>query len=109
MLYVVDSVTRQWVEAARKAGQVPGGDAPDGTFAAGVKRVTDLLPILMTDIINNAPQDQKVRNRKNLYHDKPRSPASQPWRWPSLAHCILCLDVLQSEDHVAFNQTVSNM
>ncbi|KAG0157996.1 hypothetical protein PDIDSM_5509 [Penicillium digitatum] len=64
VLYVVDSVTRQWVEAARKAGQVPGGDAPDGTFAAGVKRVTDLLPILMTDIINNAPHDQKDKIKK---------------------------------------------
>ena len=64
VLYVVDSVTRQWVEAARKTGQAPGGDAPDGTFAAGVKRVTDLLPVLMTDIINNAPQDQKVRTSR---------------------------------------------
>lgn len=63
VLYVVDSVTRQWVEAARKAGQPPGSAAPDGTFAAGVKRVTELLPVLMTDIINNAPQDQKVRTR----------------------------------------------
>lgn len=63
VLYVVDSVTRQWVEAARKAGQPPGNEAPDGTFAAGVNRVTELLPVLMTDIINNAPQDQKVRTR----------------------------------------------
>lgn len=78
MLYVVDSVTRQWVEAARKAGQVPGGDAPDGTYAAGVKRVTDLLPILMTDIINNAPHDQKVCNETSLYH-QPHIPGSQPW------------------------------
>ncbi|KAJ5482462.1 hypothetical protein N7475_001274 [Penicillium sp. IBT 31633x] len=64
VLYVVDSVTRQWVEAARKAGQAPGSDAPDGTFAAGVKRVTDLLPVLMTDIISNAPQDQKDKIKK---------------------------------------------
>ncbi|KAJ5317318.1 hypothetical protein PENANT_c034G01811 [Penicillium antarcticum] len=64
VLYVVDSVTRQWVDAARKAGQAPGSDAPDGTFAAGVKRVTDLLPVLMTDIINNAPQDQKEKIKK---------------------------------------------
>lgn len=63
VLYVVDSVTRQWVEAARKAGQPPGSAAPDGTFAAGVNRVTELLPVLMTDIINNAPHDQKVRTR----------------------------------------------
>lgn len=68
VLYVVDSVTRQWVEAARKAGQPPGSAAPDGTFAAGVKRVTELLPVLMTDIINNAPQDQKVRTRPCMYH-----------------------------------------
>lgn len=77
VLYVVDSVTRQWVDAARKAGQVPGSEAPDGTFAAGVKRVTDLLPVLMTDIINNAPQDQKVSNR--LVSD---ILTSQPWRRP---------------------------
>lgn len=62
VLYVVDSVTRQWVEAARKAGQPSGSEAPDGTFAAGVNRVTELLPVLMTDIINNAPNDQKVRS-----------------------------------------------
>ncbi|KAB8199313.1 hypothetical protein BDV34DRAFT_207084 [Aspergillus parasiticus] len=64
VLYVVDSVTRQWVEAARKAGQPSGSAAPDGTFAAGVNRVTELLPVLMTDIINNAPEDQKEKIRK---------------------------------------------
>lgn len=61
VLYAVDSVTRQWVEAARKSGQTLGSGAPDGSFAAGVHRVTELLPSLMTDIINTAPQDQKVR------------------------------------------------
>ncbi|KAL2863471.1 Nrd1 complex RNA-binding subunit [Aspergillus lucknowensis] len=64
VLYVVDSVTRQWVDAARKAGQPSGSAAPDGTFAAGVNRVTELLPVLMTDIINNAPEDQKEKIRK---------------------------------------------
>ncbi|KAK2766202.1 hypothetical protein FQN54_007718 [Arachnomyces sp. PD_36] len=64
VLYVVDSVTRQWVESARKAGQSPGSSAPDGTFAAGVARVTELLPVLMTDIINNAPEDQKEKIKK---------------------------------------------
>jgi protein NRD1 len=68
VLYVVDSVTRQWVEAARKAGQSSGSDAPDGTFAAGVNRVTELLPVLMTDIINNAPMDQKVSSLSNFLH-----------------------------------------
>ncbi|KAL4915585.1 hypothetical protein BDW62DRAFT_188173 [Aspergillus aurantiobrunneus] len=64
VLYVVDSVTRQWVDAARKAGQPSGSAAPDGTFAAGVNRVTELLPVLMTDIINNAPEDQKEKIKK---------------------------------------------
>ncbi|KAI9807522.1 MAG: hypothetical protein M1825_005462 [Sarcosagium campestre] len=59
VLYVVDSVTRQWVDHAKKAGQVPGPSASDGTYGAGVNRVTELLPVLMTDIIQHAPEDQK--------------------------------------------------
>ncbi|KAI1622067.1 hypothetical protein EDD37DRAFT_504540 [Exophiala viscosa] len=66
VLYVVDSVTRQWVDQARKAGQQPGSGAPDGTFAAGVTRVTELLPVLMNDIIATAPEDQKVKIKKLL-------------------------------------------
>ena len=61
VLYVVDSVTRQWVEHARKPGQPSGPAANDGTFAAGVKHVTELLPSFMNDIITTAPEDQKVR------------------------------------------------
>ena len=61
VLYVVDSVTRQWVDHARKAGQTMGNVAGDGTCAAGVNRVTELLPVLMTDLIQHAPEDQKVR------------------------------------------------
>ena len=60
VLYVVDSVTRLWIEQARKPGQPNGADAVDGTFASGVNHVTDLMPAIMTDIINTAPQDQKV-------------------------------------------------
>lgn len=61
VLYVVDSVTRAWVEQARKAGQTFGPAAPDGTFAAGVNRVTELLPSFMTDILTNCPEEQKAR------------------------------------------------
>lgn len=74
VLYVVDSVTRQWVDQARKAGQTPGSGAPDGTFAAGVNRVTELLPVLLTDIINTAPEDQKVRYRYGREVAKEASP-----------------------------------
>lgn len=63
VLYVVDSVTRSWVEQARKAGQQPAASAPYGTYGAGVYRVTELLPMLMTDIVNSAPEDQKVRSK----------------------------------------------
>ena len=61
VLYVVDSVTRGWLDQARKSGQTIGPAAADGTFAAGVKHVTELLPSFMTDIINTAPEAQKVR------------------------------------------------
>ncbi|MCJ1374532.1 hypothetical protein MMC20_005764 [Loxospora ochrophaea] len=64
VLYVVDSVTRQWVEQARKNGQSIGPAASDGTFAAGVNHVTELLPSFMTDIINSAPEEQKARIKK---------------------------------------------
>ncbi len=61
VLYVVDSVTRAWVEQARKASQAFGPSAADGTFAAGVNRVTELLPSFMNDTITSAPEEQKVR------------------------------------------------
>jgi len=66
VLYVVDSVTRGWVEKARRAGQTFGPSATDGTFAAGVNRVTELLPSFMSDIITNAPEEQKVRLLETL-------------------------------------------
>ncbi|KAI9852038.1 MAG: hypothetical protein M1838_002007 [Thelocarpon superellum] len=64
VLYVVDSVTRQWVDHARKSGQTVGTAAGDGTYAAGVNRVTELLPVLMTDLIQQAPEDQKEKIKK---------------------------------------------
>ena len=75
VLYVVDSVTRQWLEQARKAGQTLGPDASGATFAAGVNHVTELLPALMQDIIAVAPEDQKVRSLEMLlrsYSPTPR-------------------------------------
>ena len=69
VLYVVDSVTRQWVEQARKNGQSIGPAASDGTFAAGVNHVTELLPSFMTDIINSAPEEQKVRFLEMSFQD----------------------------------------
>jgi hypothetical protein len=59
-LYVVDSVARSWLEQAIKAGQTPGPAAADGTYAAGVNHIAELLPSFMSDIINTAPEEHKV-------------------------------------------------
>lgn len=64
VLYVVDSVTRKWTEQAKSAGQPINASAQDGTFAAGVHKVKELLPALMNDIILSAPDDQKDKIRK---------------------------------------------
>ncbi|KAI0549557.1 hypothetical protein F4679DRAFT_266458 [Xylaria curta] len=64
VLYVVDSVTRKWVDQAKQHGQPINSSAQDGTYAAGVHRVTELLPVLMNDIIQNAPGEQKDKIKK---------------------------------------------
>ncbi|KAH8888197.1 hypothetical protein GQ53DRAFT_654439 [Thozetella sp. PMI_491] len=66
VLYVVDNVTRKWLDQAKLQGQTISSTAPDGTFAAGVHRVTELMPILMNDIIATAPEDQKDKIKKLL-------------------------------------------
>ncbi|KAJ2967125.1 hypothetical protein NQ176_g9818 [Zarea fungicola] len=66
VLYVVDSVTRKWLEQAKAQGQPINSSAPDGTYAAGVHRVTELMPVLMNDISQSAPQDQKEKIKKLL-------------------------------------------
>lgn len=61
VLYVIDSVTRQWIEKARQSGQdLSASVAPDGSFASGVHKITELLPALIDDLIQNAPSDHKV-------------------------------------------------
>jgi len=68
VLYVIDSITRQWIEKARQSGQELAGIAsPDGTYASGVYKMTELMPSLMDDIIRTAPQDQKVRLTECYY------------------------------------------
>lgn len=68
VLYVLDSVTREWITKANAAGQDLGASSvPDGTFAAGVARVTALLKPMMNDLIANAPVDQKVSINTPVY------------------------------------------
>ncbi|KAK6845155.1 hypothetical protein PG995_015265 [Apiospora arundinis] len=64
VLYVVDSVTRRWVEQAKQHGQPINSSATDGTYAAGVHRVTELIPVLMNDILLSAPAEQKEKIKK---------------------------------------------
>ncbi|KAG6256075.1 hypothetical protein E4U23_002869 [Claviceps purpurea] len=66
VLYVVDSVTRKWLEQAKAQGQTVNSSAPDGTFAAGVYRVTELVPVLMNDILQTAPEEHKEKIKKLL-------------------------------------------
>ncbi|KAJ6439530.1 ENTH/VHS family protein [Purpureocillium lavendulum] len=66
VLYVVDSVTRKWLEQAKAQGQPVNSSAQDGTYAAGVHRVTELMPVLMNDIIQSAPDEQKEKIKKLL-------------------------------------------
>ena len=63
MLYVVDSVTRQWVDGAKKSGQTIGPGAASGTFAAGVYSIIESIDSFVTDTIKHAPEDQKVRRQ----------------------------------------------
>lgn len=61
VLYVIDAVTRQWIDKAGSTGPEIAASSPqDGTFAAGVQKIAELLPQMMTDLISNAPYDQKV-------------------------------------------------
>ncbi|KAG6015515.1 hypothetical protein E4U43_005154 [Claviceps pusilla] len=66
VLYVVDSVTRKWLEQAKAQGQTVNSSARDGTFAAGVHRVTELMPVLMNDILQTAPDEHKEKIKKLL-------------------------------------------
>ncbi|CAZ84869.1 unnamed protein product [Tuber melanosporum] len=57
-LYVVDSIARKYLEQAKRLHEPVSHAAPDGTFGAGVHRITNLLPALMNDILQNAPPEE---------------------------------------------------
>ena len=60
VLYLIDSVVRKWVDLAKQQHQEINSAAQDGTYGAGVFRVTEILPALMDNILQTAPADQKV-------------------------------------------------
>ncbi|CAK7271470.1 hypothetical protein SEPCBS119000_004624 [Sporothrix epigloea] len=79
VLYVVDSVTRKWLEQAKQHGQAINSSAPDGTYGAGVNRATELMPVLINDILSTAPADQKDKIRKlvDIWEKGQTFPANQ--------------------------------
>jgi protein NRD1 len=66
VLYVVDAVARQWVEKAKKAGQAVSKSAAPGTYAAGMQMMHDVLPAMMNNLIQSAPEHQKEKISKLL-------------------------------------------
>lgn len=48
-LYVVDSIVRVYKEEAKKKGENIDANAPEGTFAAGVNKITGLIESIMDD------------------------------------------------------------
>ncbi|KAL6708260.1 hypothetical protein ACN47E_003184 [Coniothyrium glycines] len=66
VLYVVDAVARQWVEKAKSAGQAVTKHAAPGTYASGVQLVRDVLPVLLGNLVNSAPEAQKEKISKLL-------------------------------------------
>jgi len=66
VLYVVDAVARQWVEKAKAAAQPVSKNAAAGTFASGVQLIRDVLPVLMTTLVQSAPDNQKEKIAKLL-------------------------------------------
>ena len=47
-------------EQARRHGQDISTTTDDGTFAGGLRHITSVLPSLLNDIIQHAPDAQKV-------------------------------------------------
>ncbi|KAF2755179.1 hypothetical protein EJ05DRAFT_125198 [Pseudovirgaria hyperparasitica] len=65
VLYVVDSVTRQWMGRATQSGQkLVGPTSPQGTFASGVHKMTEIIPMMMSELLSHYPPDQKKKIEK---------------------------------------------
>lgn len=61
VLFVVDSVTRQWIEKAKGTGQsFTEATAPEGSFAAGVHMMSRKVASFVKEMIATGPTDQKV-------------------------------------------------
>lgn len=62
-LYVVDSIVRVYKDEAKKRGETIDASAPEGTFAAGVYKITELIESIVDDALElliNAGTNQKI-------------------------------------------------
>lgn len=48
-LYVVDSIVRVYMDEAKKRGETINASAPEGTFAAGVYKISELVEAIIDD------------------------------------------------------------
>ncbi|KAF3992102.1 hypothetical protein FT663_02419 [Candidozyma haemuli var. vulneris] len=51
-LYVVDSIVRVYKEEAKKKGETIDSSAPEGTFASGVFKISELIESIMDDAMS---------------------------------------------------------
>ncbi|WQF81302.1 Putative RNA recognition motif domain, CID domain, RNA-binding domain superfamily [Colletotrichum destructivum] len=66
ILYVVDSVIRKWREQALFHKQTTDENAADGTYGAGVYRLTTLMPSLINDVLRILPDGYQDKLNKLL-------------------------------------------
>lgn len=57
VLYVVDAIARGYQDEAAKANQQVGPSAPEGTYAAGLYRITLIIKNIMSDVFTLPPAD----------------------------------------------------
>ena len=98
------------MDQAKAQGQPINSTAQDGTYAAGVHRVTELLPVLMNDIISSSPEDQKVRkNKQDAFLKRPAHSSVYKNMSPSFGEVLAALQsrwaspsLLKTEDSFFF-------
>ncbi|KAI5800331.1 hypothetical protein DFH27DRAFT_78332 [Peziza echinospora] len=69
ILYIVDSVARDYMNQARRASEEYSPTAPDGTYYAGLNRIKDILPNLINDMAQYAPEHKdKINKLFEIWH-----------------------------------------
>lgn len=51
-------------KAAQSGQKLVGATAPQGTFASGVHKMTEILPLMMNELLSDYPVNQKEKIKK---------------------------------------------